>query len=242
LRARAIIRLGAQLSPLSDVLIANSHVGLDHHARHGYHSPEMLVIHNGIDTNRYCPDRALRAQARGALGFGPADVLVAHVARVHPMKDHATMVEVARQLREVTVLAIGAGTEALEGPPNLRKLGRRDDIPILLAASDIIASSSAFGEGFSNAIAEGMASGLVPVATDVGDAKEIIADTGSVVAPRAPKELADAIAALAALPREELSQRGATARSRIERSFGLDSSVRGFATSYARLVSDRRLA
>jgi glycosyltransferase involved in cell wall biosynthesis len=242
LQLRAVIRASAHLSPLSDALVANSQAGLEYHSKHGYCSRQMLVIHNGIDTRRYHPESALRTQMRDTLGLAPSDLVVAHVARMHPMKDHATLIEVARLLPNVRLLAIGAGTEELDGPPNLRRLGRRDDIPALLAASDVIASTSAYGEGFSNAVAEGMAAGLVPVATDVGDAREIIGDTGSVVAPKAAKLFADAIAALAALRREDLSSKGSKARTRIETRFGLDTSIRSFTALYQRLVAERAVA
>jgi glycosyltransferase involved in cell wall biosynthesis len=241
LRSNVIIRAGAPLSRFTDVLVANSRVGLDYHAKQGYRSDQMLVIHNGIDTSRYHPDAALGTRVRRELGLAPTDLVVAHVARVHPMKDHATLVDVARRLPGVCVLAIGAGTEALEGPANLRRLGRRDDVAALLAASDVIASTSAYGEGFSNAVAEGMAVGLVPVATDVGDAREIIGDSGAVVPRRSGKELAAAIANLAALPREELAHRGAAARARIETRFGLDAAIRSFTTLYQRLAVERQV-
>jgi glycosyltransferase involved in cell wall biosynthesis len=242
LQLRAVIRASAHLSPLSDALVANSQAGLNYHAKHGYRSPQMLVIRNGIDTRRYHPASGLRMQMRDSLGLAPTDLVVAHVARVHPMKDHATLVDIARLSPNVCVLAIGAGTEALDGPSNLRKLGRRDDVPALLAASDVIASTSAYGEGFSNAIAEGMAAGLVPVATDVGDAREIIGDTGPVVAPRAAKQFAEALGVLSALHREDLSRRGASARARIETRFGLEASIRSFTTLYQRLVAKRAVA
>ena len=88
------------------------------------------------------------------------------------------LVDVARRSPKVCVIAIGAGTEALDGPPNLRKLGRRDDIPALLAASDVIASTSAYGEGFSNSIGEAMACGIPAVVTRSGDSASIVGDTG----------------------------------------------------------------
>jgi glycosyltransferase involved in cell wall biosynthesis len=151
------------------------------------------------------------------------------------MKDHAMLLDIAWRMPHVTVLAIGAGTESLASLPNVRRLGRRDDVPNLLAASDIIVSTSAYGEGFSNAIAEGMAAGLVPVATDVGDAREIIGDVGAVVQRRAPAKIAAALEALAALPREELARKGALARHRIETLFSLRTSLRNFTQLYVRL-------
>ena len=85
----------------------------------------------------------------------------------------------------------------------------------LYAAADVVASTSAFGEGFSNAIAEGMSAGLIPVATDVGDARRIVGDTGFVVPPRNPGAFAEAIGAVAAMPKAERSRKGALARERI---------------------------
>ena len=63
------------------------------------------------------------------------------------------------------------------------------DIDIVYSASDIIVSSSAFGEGFSNALAEGMSSSLIPIATNVGDSKFIVGKTGKIVKPRNMNEL-----------------------------------------------------
>src|SRR5437762_2367360 len=71
-------------------------------------------------------------------------------------------------------------------------MGCREDIARLTAALDIASSSSAFGEGFSNALGEAMACAVPCVATDVGDAARIVADTGRVVPPRNPEAMAAA--------------------------------------------------
>ena len=112
-------------------------------------------------------------------------------------------------------------------------VGERGDVPRLLAAGDVIVSSSAYGEGFSNAIAEGMAAGLVPVATGVGDVREIIGDTGEIVAISAPDALRRAIEKVLALPPGERRARGLAARDRIERLFSLDRAVDRFAALYS---------
>jgi glycosyltransferase involved in cell wall biosynthesis len=96
----------------------------------------------------------------------------------------------------------------------------------------MIVSSSAYGEGFSNAIAEGMAAGLVPVATDVGDARVIIGDTGTIVPPRSPSELAGAIRAELAAGYEARLARGAAARERIVNKFSIERAADRFEAIY----------
>jgi glycosyltransferase involved in cell wall biosynthesis len=239
---RAAIRVDAYLSRFGDVLVANSSAGLEHHRHQGYRCAEMLVIHNGIDTERFHPDPEGRRRLRADLGIRSTDFVVAHVARFHPMKDHAMLIETARRLPDICFLAVGMGTQQLPDLENLWRLGRRKDVPLLLAASDIVASTSAYGEGFSNAIAEGMSAGLVPVATDSGDAREIIGDTGLVVPPRASAAFADALSSLAATPRQELTARGARARSRVRTRFSLDRAIGDFAALYGRLARTRKAA
>ena len=113
------------------------------------------------------------------------------------MKDQATFLAAMTQLPDLFALLVGAGTETLAATHNVVRLGRRNDVPRLFAAADFVVSSSRFGEGFSNALGEGMACGLPAVATDVGDAKLIVGDTGLVVPPGDPHALAAAIRTLA---------------------------------------------
>ena len=145
------------------------------------------MIANGIDVDRFKPDAAACAAVRSELGLAAEAIVLAHVARVDPMKDHHSFLAAMAELPELRALLIGAGTDILPEAHNVIRLGRRNDVARLLAGADIIVSSSAFGEGFSNAIAEGMACGLPAVATAVGDVGAIVADTGIIVPPRAPQ-------------------------------------------------------
>jgi len=96
---------------------------------------------------------------------------------------------------------------------NVILLGAREDVPRLLAASDLYVSSSHW-EGLPLAILEAMMAGLPVVATDVGDIPRLItADIGLVIPPRQPRAIAEAIAELLGDP-VRLREMGAAARAR----------------------------
>ena len=143
------------------------------------------------------------------------------VARVDPMKDHATFLAAASRMSaarpDAAFLLAGLGTDKLAIPPDLagkvHAMGERKDVEQILPALDLLMQSSAFGEGFPNAIGEAMACGVPAVATDVGDTAVLIAGIGSVVPPRDPGALASA--ALAILGRAPRFAR-ATRRSRAQ--------------------------
>lgn len=222
---RLALRLSALLAGAPDTVVANAQAAIPAHESLGIRPRRWAVVPNGIDGALYRPDPAARASVRAALGLAAGTPVVIHVARVDPMKDHATFLAALDRLPGVRVIAVGHGTESLPDRPGLIRLGLRDDVPRLLAAADVFVSSSAFGEGFSNALAEAMATGLMPVATDVGDARAIVGDTGFVVPPRDPRALADAIAAALA---ERV--RGAAARARIVERFTLGAAAAQFVT------------
>ena len=101
----------------------------------------------------------------------------------------------------------------------LRWRGQVRDMPAFYSALDLLTSSSAFGESFSNVAAEAMACGVPCVLTNVGDAREIVSDTGLVVPPRDPEALAAAWDAMLGRTGPELS---AACRRRVEEHFSVE--------------------
>jgi glycosyltransferase involved in cell wall biosynthesis len=233
---RLVVRACARLSSYPDLVIANSAAGMEFHRALGYQPRRAEVVPNGIDSEQYKPDSAARAAVREELGLSADAIVLAHVARLDPMKDHAGFLAAMARLPDVQALMIGAGTEGLRPAANVHLLGRRTDMPRLYAAADFVVSSSAFGEGFSNALAEGMACGLPPIATAVGDAPIIVGDTGVIVPPRDPAALADAVRALTREGPGQLAERGARARSRIAENYSLEHAQQRFADIYATLL------
>jgi glycosyltransferase involved in cell wall biosynthesis len=230
---RGIVKACTMLSRCPDIVTANSAAGLQAHLELGYHPRRFEILPNGIDLNIFKPDIAARAVLRQQLHVAQDRIVVAHVARVDPMKDHGTFLAAMAELPELTAWMIGAGTERLPDMPNVLRFGRRDDVAALLTAADFVASSSAFGEGFSNAIAEGMACGLPAVATDVGDAREIIGETGMIVPPRDHRAFVASLSTLANESVEARAARRAGARQHIAEHYSLDRAVARFSALYA---------
>ena len=231
--ARASYRVECALSRRADLVICNSQAGLEHAARNGFSMEKMVVVANGIDTERFKPDRDARARARAGWNVGEEQILIGTLARLDPMKDYPTFLraaaQVARQQANVRFVCIGEAEPSLYASLQGLALelglaervvwaGRADDPASALNGLDIYCSTS-ITEGFSNAIAEAMACGLPCVVTDVGDSRLIVGDSGRVVPAGNPDQVARAL--LATL--EEMSD-GVThrARLRVARCFSIE--------------------
>jgi glycosyltransferase involved in cell wall biosynthesis len=66
--ARMNSKLNSWLSRFPDAIIANSHAGRDHHLSVKYPAEKMLVIPNGIETERFCPAPKARQRIRSEWG------------------------------------------------------------------------------------------------------------------------------------------------------------------------------
>jgi glycosyltransferase involved in cell wall biosynthesis len=235
-----VVKACAVLSRWPDLVTANSAAGLKSHLALGYRPRRAQVVVNGIDVEEFRPNAAARHAVRTELGIAKDAIVLAHVARVDPMKDHGSFLAAMAALPDLSALLVGAGTENLPAAPNLFRLGRRCDVARLFAAADLVISSSRFGEGFSNVLAEGMACGLPAVASDVGDAKLIIGDSGIVVPPKRPDALTAAIRTLAAESETARAKRGSRARARIVENFAMRQAVHRYVELYESLASQCR--
>jgi glycosyltransferase involved in cell wall biosynthesis len=233
---RLVVKACTLLSRWPDLVTANSAAGLESHLALGYRPRRAEVVENGIDVEVFKPDVTARRAVRRELGISEDTPVVAHVARVDPMKDHATFLAAMAELPTVSALLVGAGTETLPAAPNLVRLGRRTDVARLFAAADFVVSSSRFGEGFSNVLGEGMACALPAITTDVGDARHIVGDTGLVVPPGDPDALAAAVRTLVRESPAARAERGDRARARIVECFGLARAVDRHVHLYASLA------
>jgi len=235
--SRLAYALECRLARFTDRIIANSHAGKRHAVENGFPEDKIVVIHNGIDTKYFRFDLEGRRQVRSAWGLAEDEILVGLVARLDPMKDHPTFLKaasrIARERLDVRFVCVGDGlaayaevlkqqTDTLGLTNQLIWAGARDNMPGVYSALDVLCSSSAYGEGFSNTIGEAMACGVPCVVTDVGDSALIVGDTGSVAPPGDNIALATAIGRLIDLPREECRMLGEACRARVVSEFGMD--------------------
>lgn len=205
--ARLNFNLQRFLSRFPDLIIANSEAGRAYHLARGFPAQRFIVIHNGIDTRKFKPDRESGKRIREAWGVAEGMMLIGLVARLDPIKDHQTFLKAAAIAHvgdsDVRFVCVGSGPE--DYLAELRRLaeeygignraiwaGERDDMPAVYNALDIVCSSSV-SEGLPNAIAEAMACDVPCVVTDVGDSAWLVGDTGIVVPPNDPQALADGL-------------------------------------------------
>lgn len=249
---RQVIRGNRLLSSSTHAILYNSRLSREQHETFGFTSTMGRVIANGFDTEALSPTLEQWAAARQRIGIKESDVVVGHVARFHPIKDHATFLRAALRVLqhrpETRFLLLGRNVSlenpALEGivPDALAErfifLGECSDVHHLMQAMDILCQSSR-SEAFPNVLGEAMASGVPCVATDVGDSADIIGETGRLSPPRQPNALAGAMLELLALPSEERIRLGRAARARIEARYALPAIVSQYADVYDHLVQQK---
>ncbi len=180
------------------------------HARAGFFMEHASVSHNGIDIP---PEENLvhwRKDIRASLGARDDTIVFVHVARAHPDKGVSDFVRAAQLVngqlgkRAVFVRVGKPGWEtgqrsadiAMERSPLIFHAGEQCNARPWLAAADVCVMSS-LRESCPNVILEAMSVGIPVVATDVGDAAQLIGACGWVVQPSSPHMLADAMIAAA---------------------------------------------
>lgn len=132
-----------------------------------------------------------------------------------------------------------AGAFRLTGEGRVKFLGHRDDVPRLLAASDLLVLPSLY-EGLPNVVLEAMRSRKPVVATAAPGTTEVVDDgvTGLLVPLRDPVALARAIRDVIDDP-EKARTMGQAGRTRVDAEFGVGQMVGRFAELYEGLAREK---
>lgn len=170
----------------------------------GLKRTKLCVIPNAVDAERFA--NASPADLT-TFGIPPGSRVLITVGRLDHQKGIDLLLSAISLMKpledDVHFLIVGDGEQAQtlrqqtirDGlPARVHFIGRRDDVPSLLAASTALVLPSRW-EGMPNVILEAMAAGLPVIATDVEGIAELVRDrvTGLIVPPENPVELASAI-------------------------------------------------
>jgi glycosyltransferase involved in cell wall biosynthesis len=246
---RFLLRVLVRTSHSPAAIVCNSAAGRRAHERLGYRARRWELIPNGFDTSVFSPSAEAKVDVRTELGIPQETPLVGLVARLHPLKDHATFLRTAALVaaRRADVQFIVAGRRVADSLDlrdaaarvgdgcRVHVIGETSNVARLLAALDVAVSSST-SEGFPNVVAEAMACGTPCAVTDVGDSAIVVGDTGLVVPPRDAAALADAVLRLLELPVDERQALGLRARARIMRHYSLTDVAARYRSLYEELI------
>ena len=242
---RFVIKCCALLSRLVPRRIVScSVVGAAAHAAMGYAQAKLRVVPNGYDVDLFRIDQDARSVFREAERIPAAVPLFGMVARFDPHKDHATLIRalaaIKQQGRDFLCLLVGAGMDETNAQlvellhrhrvrDRVLLAGRRNDVPAIMNALDVHVLSSR-GEAFPNVIAEAMACGTPCVATDVGDARRIMGETGWLVPPGDDQALARGMLSALDGMREKAAwqARRHACRTRIVERYSMESMLSGY--------------
>ncbi len=231
-------------------------------ASHPLLQQKATVLHTGVDTTVFDPDRydaEARRRVREQWHIPPGGPLIGIIGNLNPFKGHEDFLKAAARIKERTPDArfIVVGRRLTTAPGYWERLqqltaalglerdvictGFCDDIPSMLAALDVFVLAS-IRESCPNAVLEAMAMKVPVVATDVGAVSELVADglTGTVVPPHDPEAIARAVLDHLAKTPEQVEAMTGAARRRVQTEFSLDRIARRQQELYATL--DRRRA
>lgn len=202
---RAVFLAGEKVvAPLTDRFLTVSDYDRRLALRHRVTQPSKITtVHNGV------PE--VESDLRATPEADPPRIVM--VGRFEEQKDHPTLLEALAHLgdRRWNLDLVGDGprepsvrrlARRLGLGDRVRFLGHREDVAELLAEAQIFVLSSRW-EGFPRSILEAMRAGLPVVATDVGGVSESVieGETGWLVPPERPGELAARLEELLASPR-----------------------------------------
>jgi glycosyltransferase involved in cell wall biosynthesis len=213
--------------------------------RFGWPASKIEVIYNAVELGRFEADAP--AGLREELGGSEGVPLVLTPARLDEQKGHDVLFRAAAEVPEARFVLAGEGPlrarlEAEVARLGLAErvlfLGRRDDIPQLLAACDVFALPSLY-EGSSLAVLEAMAARRAVVSSAIGGTAELIADgeNGLLVPPGDATALATALRRVLTDPslREEFALK---AYSRAEAQFSRETMGRRVEAIYEELLGN----
>ena len=246
---RQVCALLSYFIPTRIICVATA--SMNKHVSLGYARKKMLVIGNGFELEHLQFDNLKRETLRAKYNIDENNIVIGSLGRFSEDKGQEIFLKSAKilNLRNTNIhfLIIGKGinkdNEQLISWINDANLGK--NITLLEEQSDILACLSAMDifclhsrtEGFPNVLGEAMAVGLPCVATNVGDVKHLLSDTGVIVDKNNPLALVEGLELLINNSIEQNKSLGSKARMRIEQEFTINQTRKKFDAVYTSLLN-----
>ena len=252
-KGRTQLAADRYLARWTDKVVGNSQAVVDFYRKAGIPEGRLSLIYSGIADEE--PPSVDRDEIRRSLGLPEGCPLAIFVGRLAEQKGVDYLLAALDLLQHVqpdlrTIFAGDGPSRArleakaaafeLTGKGLVKFLGHRDDVPRLLAASDLLVLPSLY-EGLPNVVLEAMRFAKPVVATAAPGTTELVVDgeTGVLVPIGNGPLLARAIRDLVRDP-ERGRTLGKAGRQRVETEFGVARMIESYATLYEELAESKR--
>jgi glycosyltransferase involved in cell wall biosynthesis len=228
--------IGKIIMKSCDRIIANSNYSLRVTVPDGYPRKKQETIYNGIDTKMY---RKRKSTIKDTLG---CEHLILSVCRLLPQKGLEYLVRAMPQVdADYHYLMLGEGPEKDNLQRLVNKLGLEKRVTIMgrvseekkmdiYSGADIFVLPSLY-EPFGIVLVEAMAMECAVVATTAGGIPEVVGNTGMLVKPKSPRQIADSIQEIAQ-DKKLMNKFKREGRKRTEEIFDWDIIAKQFEKSY----------
>jgi glycosyltransferase involved in cell wall biosynthesis len=210
---------------------------------------KLTVLHNGVDIDRFKPQKSIRDEKRKQLGIPTNTIVILTVRRLVYKNGIDTLIETAaktlKQNPNLIFLAVGTGPDKDAVQTRIQQLGISErfrlmgfvsdaELPSFYNAADLFVLPSKSGEGLPLVSLEAMSCGVPVIATDVGGIREIVPEAcGKFVPPDQPDKMAKAILELS---RSNLTELRGKLRAMVEEKFSWEKNVEQLAQIYEQLI------
>lgn len=253
--ARNVLKvLDALSARLNTHLLADSPSQMDFLIQEGVtHKSKIEVLGSGsvcgVDVDRFQPNSTLRSAVRKSYGIPDDGVLTLFVGRVTPDKGVIELAQALRILSDQGIdlyclfvgpdegnMAVSIKLAAGNAAKRIIMAGYSATPESFMSASDFLVLPS-YREGFGSTIIEAAACGVPTIGTRIYGIIDAIqeGETGLLVEPRNPEQLADAMRKLA-VDRRYGSKLGSAARVRVLANFRSELLTEALANYYDRLL------
>ena len=226
-----------RLSFFADMIICNSYAGKEFIISENYKNSNIQVVHNGINTDFFKPCKEDGLVLRRKYQIPDTSKIIGTIARHDKMKGIEFFIQSAlmllEELDDICFMIVGDGdpsyTTKLKSmvPKDFEEhffwIKKQADIILYHRTFNIFTSSSIYGEGFPNVIAESMACEKVVVATNVGDSLIILNNPRLIVDPGEPIQLLNAWKYALSLPDHDFEDLAKRSRLQITENFSIKS-------------------